>query len=368
MLFVLAHLSDPHLAPLPTPRLADLASKRVLGWLHWRRTRRRIHRAEQVDLLVRDLKAQAPDHVAVTGDLVNIALAAEFPQARAWLHGVGPPHDVTLVPGNHDAYVRSALAAQATHWHEFMRGDDATTSALQFPFVRRRGPLAIIGLTSSVATAPFMATGRRGLEQVGRLEELLAHLAGHFRVVLIHHPPGRSRSGRFKRLTDAAALRAVLARRGAELVLHGHDHVHALDWLPGPHGQIPALGVPSASAALLDGYDVEPAAHNLYRIDGNAGAWRCEMVARGSRRRRPHRRVEPAGAEDRGVNLSPARDQQRERTDHRRDAEHEPKRKARTRASASCGATACRAPGPAPAAARRRERALRSMMRRRRIS
>jgi 3',5'-cyclic AMP phosphodiesterase CpdA len=282
-LFVLAHLSDPHLAPLPTARLADLASKRLLGWLHWRHTRHTIHRAEQVDLLVRDLAAQAPDHVAVTGDLVNIALAAEFPQARAWLHGVGSPHDVTLVPGNHDAYVRSALAAQATHWHEFMRGDAAPTQALQFPFVRRRGPLAIVGLSSAVATAPLMATGRLGPGQIERLDGLLAQLAGHFRVVLIHHPPGRSRSGRFKRLTDAAALRAVLARRGAELVLHGHDHVQALDWLPGPRGPIPALGVPSASAAMVDGHHVEPAAYNLYRIDGSAGAWRCETVTRGFR-------------------------------------------------------------------------------------
>jgi 3',5'-cyclic AMP phosphodiesterase CpdA len=282
-MYVLAHLSDPHLAPLPTPRLADLASKRVLGYLHWRRTRHKIHRREQVDRLVRDLAAQAPDHVAVTGDLVNIALAAEFPQARAWLDGVGAPHDVTLVPGNHDAYVRSALAAQATHWHEFMRGDEATAPALRFPFVRRRGPLAIIGLTSAVATGPFMATGWLGREQIAQLEEGLARFAGHFRVVLVHHPPGRWRGGRFKRLTDAAALRAAFARHGAELVLHGHDHVHALDWLPGPRGRIPALGVPSASAAMLEGHDVEPAAYNLYRIDGSAGAWRCEAVTRGFR-------------------------------------------------------------------------------------
>lgn len=282
-MFVLAHLSDPHLAPLPTPRLADLAGKRVLGWLHWRRTRHKIHRAEQVDLLVRDLKAQAPDHVAVTGDLVNIALEAEFPQARAWLHGIGAPHDVTLVPGNHDAYVRPALAAHAAHWHEFMRGDDAAAPAPHFPFVRRRGPLALIGLSSAVATAPFMATGRLGAEQIARLEDLLARLAGQFRVVLIHHPPGRTRGGRFKRLTDAAALRAALERRGAELVLHGHDHVHALDWLAGPRGPIPALGVPSASAAMVDGHHVEPAAYNLYRIDGSAGAWRCEALSRGFR-------------------------------------------------------------------------------------
>jgi 3',5'-cyclic AMP phosphodiesterase CpdA len=138
-----------------------------------------------------------------------------------------------------------------------------------------------MGLTSAVATAPFMATGRLGPEQIARLEALLPRLAGHFRVVMIHHPPGRSRSGRFKRLTDAAALRATLARHGAELVLHGHDHVHALDWLPGPRGPIPALGVPSASATPLAGHHVEPAAYNLYRIDESAGAWRCEAVTRG---------------------------------------------------------------------------------------
>jgi 3',5'-cyclic AMP phosphodiesterase CpdA len=282
-MYTLAHLSDPHLAPLPTLRLADITSKRVLGWAHWRRTRHRIHRAEQVAMLVQDLLAQAPDHVAVTGDLVNIALAAEFPLAHAWLQTIGPPHDVTLVPGNHDAYVRSALPAHAAHWGEFMRGDDATAPGLAFPFVRRRGPLALIGLTSAVPTAPFMATGRLGAEQIARLDALLPGLAGLFRVVLIHHPPGRSRSGRFKRLTDAPALRAVLARHGAELVLHGHDHVQALDWLPGLRGPIPALGVPSASATAVEGHHVEPAAYNLYRIDGSTGAWRCELVTRGFR-------------------------------------------------------------------------------------
>ena len=280
-MFTLAHLSDPHLAPLPTPRPAELAGKRVLGWLHWRRTRHRIHRAEQLGRLVRDLATQAPDHIAVTGDLVNIALVAEFPPARAWLHALGSPHDVTLVPGNHDAYVRSALALHMAHWEEFMRGDDATPLALQFPFVRRRGPLAIIGLSTAVPTAPFVATGRLGQPQIDRLADLLDRLSGHFRVVLIHHPPGRSRSGRLKRLTDAAALRAALKRHGAELVLHGHDHVHALDWLPGPRGPIAALGVPSASAAEIEGHHVEPAAYNLYRIDGGAGAWRCEAVTRG---------------------------------------------------------------------------------------
>jgi 3',5'-cyclic AMP phosphodiesterase CpdA len=234
-------------------------------------------------MLVRDLKSRAPDHVAVTGDLVNIALEAEFAQARAWLHGLGSPHDVTLVPGNHDAYVRPALAAQATYWHEFMRDDGAESPALRFPFVRRRGSLALIGLSSAVPTAPFMATGRLGGKQIERLEDILGRLAGLCRVVLIHHPPFGEPGDRFKRLVDAADLAAVLRRFGAEMVLHGHAHVHALNWLEGPSGPIPALGVPSASAAVADGKAIDCAAYNLYRIGGTARAYSCEAVTRGFR-------------------------------------------------------------------------------------
>jgi len=276
-MFVLAHLSDPHLAPLPMPRLAELAGKRVLGFLNWQRKRCAIHRPDVLDALVRDLKAQVRDHLAVTGDLVNIAMAAEFAAARAWLERLGAPHDVTLVPGNHDAYVRATAHLAQRDWGAYMRGDDGAT----FPFVRRRGPVALIGLCSALPTAPFMATGKLGAEQLARLETVLATLGreGLFRVVLIHHPPLSRPARYFKRLTDSTALRAVLRQHGAELVIHGHDHARSLVWLEGPNAPIPALGAPSASAAM-DGKD-EPAGYYLYEIDGKPGAWRCSAVARG---------------------------------------------------------------------------------------
>jgi len=276
-MFVLAHLTDPHLAPLPRPRVAELAGKRVLGFINWQRNRRHIHRAEVLAAIVGDLKAAAPDHIAVTGDLVNIALAAEFSQAAQWLSQLGPAHDVTCVPGNHDAYVRAAETEAARHWTAYMRGDELR--AERFPFVRRRGPVALIGLSS--ATRPFMATGTIGSAQLARLAPLLDHLgkAGLFRVVLVHHPPLSVTGAHHKRLIDAAALRQVLQQHGAELALHGHDHIHALVRLDGPSGTIPAIGVPSASAAR-DG-DGDPAAYNLYRIDGTPGAWRCEAISRG---------------------------------------------------------------------------------------
>src|SRR5262245_42522871 len=98
-MFVLAHLSDPHLSPLPRPRWSELAGKRATGYLNWRRNRRLVHRSDVLARVVADLKAQAPDHIAVTGDLVNIALAGEFVPAHAWLAALGAPRDVTLVPG-----------------------------------------------------------------------------------------------------------------------------------------------------------------------------------------------------------------------------------------------------------------------------
>jgi len=278
-MFILAHLSDPHLGPLPRPRPSELLGKRLTGLLNWRSKRRRIHRGDVLARIVADLATQAPDHVAVTGDLVNISLEREYPPARAWLAALGSPQTVTLVPGNHDAYVRDASRYPQFHWGDYMRGDEAPAPA--FPFLRRRGPLALIGLSSAVPTAPFMATGRLGAEQIARLGELLDRCGDErlFRVVLIHHPPVSSPRRRFKRLLDSAQLRATLRQYGAELVIHGHDHERAVIHLDGPRHAIPVVGVPSASEAPPGEHD--PAGYNLYRIAGGSSGWRCEAISRG---------------------------------------------------------------------------------------
>jgi 3',5'-cyclic AMP phosphodiesterase CpdA len=278
-MFTLAHLSDPHIGPILTPPLRELLNKRGLGLINWYRKRHRHHSTDVLRDIVRDLHAQSPGHIAVTGDLVNISLDSEFARAARWLGDVGAPPEVTLTPGNHDAYVRRVAGHAAGHWGAYMRGDDGAA----FPFVRRRGPLAIVGLTTSLPTGPLMATGRLGGEQLARLAEILRALSREplFRVILIHHPPIPNRGHYMKRLIDAPILRALIAEHGAELLLHGHNHEQQLIWLDGPTGRVPAVGVPSASAIISD-HD-EPAAYNLYRIAGAPGAWECEMVSRGLR-------------------------------------------------------------------------------------
>jgi 3',5'-cyclic AMP phosphodiesterase CpdA len=277
--FTLAHLSDPHLAPLPAPRLRDLAGKRALGYLNWKRNRQKVHKRDVLDMLVSDMQAQVPDHIAITGDLVNLALEAEFAPSRAWLESVGTPDRVTVIPGNHDAYVRATQHRFEQAWGNYLWGDDAPDGGPTFPSLRRRGPLALVSVSSAVPTPPLMATGRLGRDQLEALERMLTRLAAEqaFRVLLIHHPL-RSQS-HIKRLTDSSDLLAVVRRHGVELILHGHDHVHSTIWAEGPTGSIPAIGVPSASAVAHGRYPA--AAYNLFSVEREGNAWRCEQTVRG---------------------------------------------------------------------------------------
>jgi 3',5'-cyclic AMP phosphodiesterase CpdA len=277
-MFTLAHLSDPHLAPLPTPHWKELIGKRVTGYVNWQKKRRFIHDAEALAAIVSDIKAQAPDHIAVTGDIANIALAAEFRQGRDWLENLTSAQDVSLVPGNHDIYVGEAAAFAARQWGSYMSDDEGVEG---FPYLRRRGNVVLVGLSSGVPTAPFLATGWLGAKQLTELAAMLNQLSNEnlFRVVLIHHPPV-TEAQQHKRLLDAHVLKRVIAAHGVDLLLHGHDHLHMVNWLEGPNGtRVPAVGVPSASAK--PGTDKDAAAYNLYRIDGRPGAWHCELISRG---------------------------------------------------------------------------------------
>jgi len=276
--FTLAHLSDPHLPPLPEPRASELAGKRVFGYLNWRRNRHKYHRREVLDALVSDLRAQSPHHVAVTGDFVNLALDAEFPPARAWLESVGPPDQVSAIPGNHDLYVPATQHRFEETFADYLAGDEARSAAAAFPYLRKRGPLTLIGLSSALPTAALMATGTLGASQLAALEQRLAGLSSEtFRILLVHHPL-RSET-RVKRLTDSRQLITLLKRHGVELILHGHDHVHSTIWIDGPDRAIPAVGVPSASSLAHGRYP--SAAYNLFAIAREGNGWRCDMIVRG---------------------------------------------------------------------------------------
>ena len=174
MSFVIAHITDPHLSPAPMPGFADLRLKRVMGFINWKRGRERLNDMGLLKRLVEDLRAQRPDHVAVTGDLVNIGMPVEFHRAALWMETLGEPADVSFVPGNHDAYVRASMPLLATTFAPWAASDDAPESKATYPYLRVRGEIAIIGLSSAVPTAPLMATGRLGKKQTRGIRRTLA--------------------------------------------------------------------------------------------------------------------------------------------------------------------------------------------------
>ena len=171
-MFRLAHLSDPHLGPLPPVRWRDLASKRLTGYANWRIGRGAAQDMAMLANLIADIKAQAPDHIAATGDFANIGLAAEFRAARIFLEGLGPPEQVSAIPGNHDVYVRNCDLVLARAIGPWMTGEGGDEPGL--PFLKRRGRIALIGLSTRRDPAVFVATGRVGAAQLGRLDAILA--------------------------------------------------------------------------------------------------------------------------------------------------------------------------------------------------
>ena len=137
MSFVIAHITDPHLSPAPMPGFADLRLKRVMGFINWKRGRERLNDMGVLKRLVDDLRAQRPDHVAVTGDLVNIGMAAEFHRAALWMETLGEPYDVSFVPGNHDAYVRASMPLLEATFAPWATSDGAPREQGDLPLPSR---------------------------------------------------------------------------------------------------------------------------------------------------------------------------------------------------------------------------------------
>lgn len=269
------HLSDPHLGPLPPVQVRQLLNKRVFGYLNWLKNRRKSLSSDVLAQLEEDLKARKPDHLVVTGDLVNLALPGEYETARNWLASLGAGADVTVVPGNHDAYVAGGLENALARWAAFMVSDEGwRTSDDIFPLVRVRARVAFIGLSTAIPTAPIMATGQVGARQLAKLAIVLDQTAeqGLCRVILIHHPPQSDACKSYKRLIDGAALCGLIREKGCELILHGHTHLPTQTFLPGPRGEIPVIGVaaasqaPSSPAGKPSRHKKPPARYNLFDV------------------------------------------------------------------------------------------------------
>ncbi len=286
-MFTLAHLSDPHLAYHHGTRFSDFWNKRLFGYIKWHLSRKSRHLETVFNAMIADVKTCRPDHIVVTGDLTHLGLPAEFAKAKELLNALGSPSEVTIIPGNHDAYVDGALDCRLVEWADYMVSDgqnfcEGANAAVNpiFPSLRVRDDVALIGVSTAQPCSTFLAVGCIGNDQLLRLEKMLidAGQNGWFRTVLIHHPPVSGVVSWRKRLTDAAAFHKILQRCGAELILHGHAHHPSESFIETAKGRIPVIGVPSASAA--DENTNRRARYHLYRLTRRVNSWDIGICVR----------------------------------------------------------------------------------------
>ena len=268
----IAHISDPHLSTLDHVKWDDLLNKRILGYLSWRLKRRRSHSREILSRTLADLAERQPDHLVISGDFTHLGTANECRETETWLNSIGKPDYISIVPGNHDHYIATEFAETTGRWLAWMQSDpDEHGEAHGFPYLRVRGPVALIGLSTAIPTAPFFASGKLGNGQLQRLRHLLETTAqrGLYRMVVLHHGP---QFPSFRRgLTDAGKLLSTLSKSGAELLVHGHGHCQAHTVLKAGAHSIPVFGVPSASASYKN--PQKKAGYNIYSVSKSASGW-----------------------------------------------------------------------------------------------
>ena len=237
--------------------------------------------------LLNHLKNSGADHIAITGDLVNLSLEEEFTRARDFLNALGEPENVSVVCGNHDAYVPGALRKAIDEWQPYISGDDnLTTSNEAFPYLRIRGDVAIIGCNSAEATAPFKATGYFRKPQAKRLAKILEQTKNLIRVILIHHPPFANATKKYKRLIGLELFQEVVAENGADLILHGHTHLATNTSIPGYKDDIPVICVPAAGNSAKEKYPTGQ--YNLFHIEkhGNKTSIQWQIFGRSETERK----------------------------------------------------------------------------------
>ena len=235
--------------------LRELAGKRALGYLNWTRNRHKYHRREVLDALVADMQAQRPDHIAVTGDLVNLALRGGIRAARGLARERRSAGHVTVIPGNHDAYVRATQHRFADAFGDYLRGDAGSERHLisvPAPARSAGADRRVLGGADGAVDGDRTARPRAARRARASCWRNFAG-RGFPRAA---DPSSPALDVRMKRLTDSRGVAALLQRHGVELVLHGHDHLHSTMWLDGSARQDSrdrrAVGV-SAGARPLSG-------------------------------------------------------------------------------------------------------------------
>jgi Icc protein len=222
----IAHLSDVHM-------LEARPGRSRAGWSmrhHFLSFGRPLDVAGRRRKLASSLSAArrgGASHVVISGDLTETGLPSEYEALAEALHGCEfAPHQITLVPGNHDLY------ESPDAWRKAIDGPLAAfaeTSACGRNQVIERAGAYILPLDVAFHQAVTRSAGVIGSDTLAVLADRAADptLSGRPLVVVQHHPPFVRKTSALHwldGLVGAARLMTLLETFRHVFVLHGHLH------------------------------------------------------------------------------------------------------------------------------------------------
>jgi 3',5'-cyclic AMP phosphodiesterase CpdA len=275
----LGHISDLHILDVDLDDLnpADFLNKRILGGTNLLMNRSHEHSIGVVREALRHLDRRDIDHIAVTGDLTNLALDSEFESVATLLSEIVDHESrVSVVPGNHDYYTPD-VAENGSFEDHFAAYLDSDLPEYQletgYPFCKLLEDVALVGLNSGVATPWFFATGEVRQPELRATRALLddPEVRNRFSVLMIHHhliPFERSRIEYTRRLVNSGEVLEVVREKCVDLVIHGHNHHFATIEIPHLGGP-GTLRICEAGSTSLSEYS-DPkfgGKYNVYHIE-----------------------------------------------------------------------------------------------------
>ena len=194
---------------------------------------------EQIDAIDTAIRTEHFDVVAVSGDLSQRARAGEFQRAMVFLREARRHSETICVPGNHDvAWWYSPLGLGDgdriyENYRTYISSDLQPTLAVPGVF--------FAGLnTSHGITLRTLTWNMRDLSIIGdltpaQLVQLQEHMSqatpGDAKVVVMHHNPVAGELSQRHGLKDTKRILSELGDMGVDLVLCGHDHQEAVNYV-----------------------------------------------------------------------------------------------------------------------------------------
>ena len=304
----IGHLSDLHIFALEDRSPARFLNKRLLGAANLVMHRHKAHSPQVVSAAIALLESIQVDHIAISGDLTNLALEEEFRAAATVIAGIsGAKQRVSVVPGNHDYYIPSVSKERPfERFFGMYQRSDLPGYALEtgYPFCKFLGDeVALIGLNTGIPSLPMFAVGEVDGRELRALEALLddPEVKRRFTVVMLHHPLlpfEHSKIEYTRRLRNAEDVLSLLRWKNVDLAIHGHNHYYHFLKLPhlGAPGTLHICEAGSTSVARSSSpysggkfnvYTIEQGRLHkietyLFTPDGTGFApWREEIICEG---------------------------------------------------------------------------------------